>query len=181
MTHLPMNGYCDVCREGKLRAKPARRRRDVEIVEKPEVWGHTLLADHLMTGEVGLSINDDKYGLLLRDVGTDIGDLMPTKTKSAVDTVKAIRDFGADQRWKFFGSDNAKELKATADFKEMVHLTSTPYRPQSNGVIERFVGLVSDGTRCLLAQSGLPHGWWPYAARAFCHARNVAIDDLGES
>eukprot|EP00972_Heterocapsa_arctica_P054696 8059967-Heterocapsa_arctica.AAC.1 len=61
MTHLPMNKFCDVCREGKLRAKPARRRADVEIVEKPEVWGHTLLADHLMTGEVGLSINDDKY------------------------------------------------------------------------------------------------------------------------
>eukprot|EP00972_Heterocapsa_arctica_P053658 7906038-Heterocapsa_arctica.AAC.1 len=118
-----------------------------------------------MTGEVGLSINDDKYSFLLRDVGTDIGDLMPTKTKSSADTVKAIRDFGADQQWKFFGSDNAKELKAAADFKEMVHLTSTPYRPQSNGVIERFVGLVSDGTRCLLAQSGLPHGWWPYAAR----------------
>eukprot|EP00972_Heterocapsa_arctica_P027122 3988210-Heterocapsa_arctica.AAC.1 len=61
----------------------------------------------------------------------------------------------------------------------MVHLSSTPYRPESNGVIERFVGLVADGTRCLLAQGGLPHAWWPYAARAFCHARNIKIDDLG--
>eukprot|EP00972_Heterocapsa_arctica_P061962 9134390-Heterocapsa_arctica.AAC.1 len=43
------------------------------------------------------------------------------------------------------------------------------------------MGIVADGTRCLLAQSGLPHAWWPYAARAFCHARNTKIDDLGES
>eukprot|EP00972_Heterocapsa_arctica_P103496 15252215-Heterocapsa_arctica.AAC.1 len=69
------------------------------MVEKPEVWGHTILADHLMTGEVGLSVDDDKFGLLLRDVGSDIGDLLPTKTKSRVDAVKAIREFGADMRW----------------------------------------------------------------------------------
>ena len=99
MTHLPMNPFCDICREGKLKQKPARRRRDPEIVEKPEEWGHTLLGDHLMTGEVGLSIDDDKFGLLLRDVGSDIGDLLATKTKSKVDTVKAIRAFGGAARW----------------------------------------------------------------------------------
>jgi hypothetical protein len=181
MTHLPMNEFCDFCREGKLRKKPARRRRNPTMIEQPDTWGHTLLADHLMTGEMGLSINGDKFGLLLRDVGTDIGDLLATKTKSKLDTVQAIREFGADMRWKFFASDNAPELKAAATFKQMVHLSSTPYRPESNGVIERFVGLVSDGTRCLLAQSGLPHTWWPYAARAFCHARNVSLDDEGES
>eukprot|EP00972_Heterocapsa_arctica_P071061 10498281-Heterocapsa_arctica.AAC.1 len=31
MTHLPMNNFCDVCREGKLKQKPARRRRDPEM------------------------------------------------------------------------------------------------------------------------------------------------------
>jgi hypothetical protein len=37
MTHLPMNRYCDFCNEGKLKQKPARRRKDPEMVEKPEV------------------------------------------------------------------------------------------------------------------------------------------------
>eukprot|EP00972_Heterocapsa_arctica_P001814 259752-Heterocapsa_arctica.AAC.1 len=69
------------------------------MVEKPEVWGHTLLADHLMTGDVGLSVDDENFSLLLRDVGTDVGDLLATKTKSKVDTVRAIREFGADARW----------------------------------------------------------------------------------
>ena len=96
------------------------------------------------------------------------------------DTVRAIREFSADRRWKFFSSDNAQELKAAANFKqngaELQYASEelkAAARPESNSVIERFVGMVADGTRCLLAQSGLPHSRWPYAARAFCHARNV--------
>ncbi len=87
------------------------------------------MADHLMTGEMGLSVNGEKFGLLMRDVGTDIGDILATKTKSKLDTVQAIREFGADMRWKFFASDNAPELKAAATFKQMVHLPSTRTGP----------------------------------------------------
>ena len=57
----------------------------------------------------------------------------------------------------------------------MLHLTSTPNRPRSNGAIERFIQLVIDGARCLLHQSGLPLRYWTLAARAFCHGRNFFI------
>ena len=57
----------------------------------------------------------------------------------------------------------------------MLHLTSTPNRPQSNGVIERFIRLVIDGARRLLHQSGLPLRYWTFAARAFRHGRNVSL------
>eukprot|EP00972_Heterocapsa_arctica_P086817 12797916-Heterocapsa_arctica.AAC.1 len=67
-----MNAYCDVCCDGKLKQKPARRRRDPDMEEKPEVCVHTLLGDHLMTGEVDISVDDDKFGFLLCDVGTDM-------------------------------------------------------------------------------------------------------------
>jgi hypothetical protein len=38
--------------------------------------------------------------------------------------------------------------------------------------------MVAVGARCLLAQSGWLAARWPYAARAFCHAKDVKIDYL---
>ena len=57
----------------------------------------------------------------------------------------------------------------------MTHAASTPWRPEANGLIEREIRIISDGTRAMLAQSGLGHPWWTYASRAFCHHTNVSI------
>eukprot|EP00972_Heterocapsa_arctica_P064465 9513805-Heterocapsa_arctica.AAC.1 len=85
-----------------------------------------------MTGDMGLLVTDENFGLRLRDVGTDVGDLLTTNTESKVDTVRAIREFSATARWKFFSSDDAPELQAAANLKQMVYLSSASYRPQSN-------------------------------------------------
>ena len=76
----------------------------------------------------------------------------------------------------YFHSGNAKEPKATAEQEFMVHLTSTPHRPESNGVVERFNQFIVDGARCLLLQSGLPEHYWHYACRAFLLARNACVE-----
>ena len=93
----------------------------------------------------------------------------PVESKSAHHTVMALREFYGEDQFYFFYSDNAPELKL------MLHLTSTSDRPQSNGVIERFIELVVDGARCLLHQSGLPLRYWTFAACAFCHGRNLSL------
>ena len=113
--------------------------------------------------------------LVLLCAGTSIGDVIPVRSKSTLHTVMALREFYAEDQFYFFYSDNAPELKSAASSELMLHLTSTPNRPQSNGVIERFIQLVIDGTRCLLHQSGLPLRYWTFAARAFCHGRNVSL------
>ena len=97
------------------------------------------------------------------------------RSKSALHTVMALREFYGEDQFYFFCSDNAPELKSAASNELMLHLTSTPNRPQSNGVIEIFIQLVIDGARCLLHQSGLPLRYWTLAARAFCHGRNVSL------
>lgn len=178
MTHLPKNPFCDVCAEGKSRSKPARRRQP-KIDAEPEEWGDTLLADHYAVSELGIGLDGERYGILLKDVGSGVVDTYAVRRKSKVLTVCAIREFGGSKQWQRFASDNAPELIAAAKAEYMTHVTSTPWRPQSNSLIEREVGILCDGVRCLLAQSGLPHGWWPYAARAFCHARNVSVPHHG--
>ena len=59
-----------------------------------------------------------------------------------------------------FSFDGANKLKnAAIDLGSTVHLSSTPYRLESNGIVERREDVISDSVRCLLGQSGLALGW----------------------
>eukprot|EP00972_Heterocapsa_arctica_P087948 12968710-Heterocapsa_arctica.AAC.1 len=62
--------------------------------------------------DIGFSFDDEKFGLLLRDVGTEVYDLLATNTESKVDTVRDIREFGVTVRSNIFSSDDAPELQA---------------------------------------------------------------------
>ena len=173
LTHLRKRADCEAC-QAKVKMSPARR-RDPLLRERPTGWAHTLLADHLSASDMKVEKQDFKMCLVLLCAGTSIGDVIPVKSKSALHTVMALREFYAEDQFYFFYSDNAPELKSAASNEMMLHLTSTPNRPQSNGVIERFIQLVIDGARCLLHQSGLPLRYWTLAARAFCHGRNISL------
>ena len=50
LTHLPRNPERRACVEGKLRARPARR-RDPEATKRYEQWGELHLADHVVLNE----------------------------------------------------------------------------------------------------------------------------------
>ena len=49
LTHLPKDPNCDICNEGKMRQRPARRRVPV-LRRDPIECGDTVLADHLTVG-----------------------------------------------------------------------------------------------------------------------------------
>ena len=55
------------------------------------------------------------------------------------------------------------------------HPTSTPGRPETNGVAERAVRTVVEGARTALEHAGLPPRWWCSAGRHFCMASNIAV------
>ena len=107
--------------------------------------------------------------------GTTYGDVIPVKTKKLGATVLALREFYGEDQFYFMYSDNAPELKSACASELMLHLSSTPNRPQSNSIVERYIQLVVEGTGCLLFQAGLPPRYWSLAARAFCLGRNATL------
>ena len=59
------------------------------------------------------------------------------------------------------------------------HDTSTPYRPETNGIAECAVRRVKEGTSTTLLQSGMPVGWWDEAMTCYCFLRCM-IDKLND-
>ena len=97
----------------------------------------------------------------------------PAPTKSADDVACAFRAFLGKSMPNKVYTDGSKEFEAALRELGHPHDTSTPYRPQSNGVAEQSVRRFKEGTRCALFQSGLSPIWWAEASKTFCLLRNI--------
>ena len=53
------------------------------------------------------------------------------------------------------------------------HCTSTPHRSETNGIAERAVRRVKEGTSAVLLQSGLNENWWADSMESFSYLRNI--------
>jgi hypothetical protein len=96
-------------------------------------------------------------------------------SKSAQDTMRAFQQFlGPRVTPGIVYTDGSKEFEKAMEDLGFSHDTSTPYRPQTNGVAERAVRRVKEGTTAVLLQSCFALLWWPEAMACYCFLRNVA-------
>ena len=70
-------------------------------------------------------------------------------------------------------TDGSMEFKTAFETLGYSKEVSTPYRPETNGVAERAVRRVKEGTAAVLLQSGFHMSWWAEATETFCFLRNV--------
>jgi transposase InsO family protein len=111
---------------------------------------------------------------VLKDIATKFRmSFAAVHSNNADDAEICLRDFiGTETLVKFY-SDNSRELIEVAERLGVLHPTSTAYRPQSNADAENEVQQVLNGSRALLAASGMPLSTWNYAAPFFCLMSNV--------
>ena len=74
---------------------------------------------------------------------------------------------------KSFTPTIPKNLANPAKTHPWNHCTSTPHRSETNGIAERVVRRVKEGTSAVLLQSGLDEKWWAGSVECYCYLRNI--------
>ena len=81
---------------------------------------------------------------------------------------------GADEETKkVIYTDNSLNIWQVLRGWSWNHCTSTPHRSETNGIAERAVRRVTEGTSAVLLQSGLGNEWWADSLECCCYLRNI--------
>ena len=133
---------CEICKRTKITRAPCRRRNG-EAVPRAEKFGDLITADHK------------------QDLATQWIQAYPCKTKTSQETQRSLQKFLEPERNpKVIYTDNSLEFGKACEDLSWNHCTSTPHRSETNGIAERPVRRVKEGTSALLLQSGLDESWW---------------------
>ena len=74
---------------------------------------------------------------------------------------------------KVIYTDNALEFGEACEDLSWNHCTSTPHRSETDGIAERAVRRVKEGSSAVLLQSGLHESWWTDSMELYTYLRNV--------
>ena len=181
LTHRSKNPFCWVCGMAKMNAKQARR-IGPENQTRPSAFGEHVCADHVtgLDDEGSENVNDAEVGLFIIDLYTRWPKFDPMKSKSADNALRALRYFMGKDPLETLYTDCSRELATAAKDIANIHRTSTPYRPQSNGIVERAIRTMQDGARAALLQAGLPPRFWPMACAHQTFATAVSPQPNGD-
>ena len=94
--------------------------------------------------------------------------------KTSHETQRSLQKFLEPERNpKVIYSNNSLEFGKACEDLSWNHCTSTPHRSETNGIAERAVRRVKEGTSAILLQSGLDEKWWADSMECYCYLRNV--------
>ena len=171
-THFPKDRNCEICKRTKITRAPCRRRNG-EAVPRAEKFGDLITADHKVLSDNCESRNNHRFAVLVQDLATQWIQACPCKTKTSQETQRSLQKFLEPERiLKSFTHISYEFGKACEDLS-WNHCTSTPHRSETNGIAERAVRRVKEGTSAKLLQSGLNESWWADSMECYTYLRNV--------
>ena len=111
---------------------------------------------------------------MVQDLATQWIQSYPCNTKTSQETQRSSQKFlEPDRKPEVIYTDNSLEFgNACQDFS-WNHCTSTPHRSETNGIVERAVRRVKEGTSAVLLQSGLDEKWWADSMECYPFLRNI--------
>ena len=172
-THFPKDRNCEICKRTKITRAPFRRRIG-GAVPRAEHFGDLISADHKVFSEGYESRNSHRYAIVVQDLATQWIQACPCKTKISQETQRSLQKFlEPDRKPKVIYTDNSLKFDNVCEDLSWNHCTSTPHRLETNGIAEREVRRVKEGTSAVLLQSGLTESWWADSMECCTYLRNV--------
>ena len=172
-THFPKTEIARSVRGPNITRAPCRRRIG-GAVPRAEIFGDLITADHKVLSESCESRNNHRYAIVVQDLATQWIQSYPCKTKTSQETQKSLQKFlEPDRKPKVIYTDNSLEFGKACEDLSWNHCTSTPHRSETNGIAERAVRRVKEGTSAVLLQSFLNENWWADSMECYTYLRNV--------
>ena len=154
--------------------KGSVRRRSGGAVPRAEIFGDLITADHKVLSDNCKSRNNHRCAVVVQDLATQWIQSYPCKTKSSQETERSFHKFlEPNRKPKVIYTDNSLEFGKDCEDLSWNHCTSTPHRSETNGIAERAVRRVKEGTSAVLLQLGLDENWWADSMECYTYLRNV--------
>ena len=149
-THFPKDRKCEICKRTKITRAPCRRRKG-EAVPRAEKIGDLITADHKVLSDNCESRNNHRHAVVVQDLATQWIQAYPCKTKTSQETQRSLQKFLEPERNPtVIYTDNSLEFGKACEDLSWNHCTSTPHRSETNGIAERAVRRVKEGTSAVL-------------------------------
>ena len=172
-THFLKDRNCEICKRTKITTAPCRRRNG-EAVPRAVNFGDLITADHKVLSDNCESRNNHRYAIVVQDLATQWIQSYRCKTKTSQETQRSLQKFLEPERNpKVIYTDNSLEFGKACKDLSWNHCTSTPHRSETNGIAERAVRRVKEGTSAVLLQSGQKESWWADSMECYTYLRNV--------
>ena len=169
-THFPKDRHCEICQRTKITREDALA--EPHLMQK--IVGDLTTADHKVLSEGCESRNNHRYAVVVQDLTTQWIQLYPCKTKTSQETQRSLQKFlEPDRKPGVIYNDKSSEFGKACEDLSWNHCTWTPHRSQTNGIAERAVRRVKEGTSAVLLQSGLDEHWWADSMECYTYLRNV--------
>ena len=172
-THFPKDRNCEICKRTKITRAPCRRRKG-EAVPRADNFGDLITADHKVLSDNCESRNNHRYAVVVQDLATQWIQAYPCATETLQETQRSLQKFlEPDRNPKVIYTDNSLEFGKVCEDLSWNHCKSTPHRSETNGIAERAVRRVMEGTSPVLLQSGLNESWWADSMECYTYLRNI--------
>ena len=137
-------------------------------------FGDLITADQKVLSEGCESRNNHRYAVVVQDLATQWIHSDLCRTKTSQETQRSLQKFlESNRKPKVIYTDDSLECGKACKDLSWNHCTSTPHRSETNGIVERAVRRVKEGTSAVLLQSGLDENWGADSMECSSYLRNI--------